>query len=82
MKCWDVHILTVLWVYMNTRRKLTGHKPFRLVYGIEFVMHMEYIMPSHYIVSFTGMENHTDLVEQLPQLMEFKEDIFLVRFNQ
>eukprot|EP00253_Pinus_taeda_P022855 PITA_22855 len=79
---WDVHVPVVLWAYKTTCKKLSGQTPFRLVYGIEAVMPMEYIMPSLQIATFTGMANHESLEEWLAQLMELEEYIFLVRFHQ
>lgn len=52
---WDVHVPIVLWAYRTTCKKLTGKRPFRLVYGIEAVMPMEYIVPSLHIVDLTDM---------------------------
>lgn len=43
---WDMYVPTVLWAYRTTCKKLTGQTQFRLVYGIEEVMPMEYIFPS------------------------------------
>ena len=55
---WDVHILAVLWAYKTTCTKLTGQTPFELVYGVEAVMPMEYIMPSPHIATLSGMVNY------------------------
>jgi len=68
-------------VYETTCKKLTGQTPFRLVYGVEDVMPMEYIMPTLCIVAFTGMLDCGALEEQLAQLMELEEDRFLARFH-
>lgn len=46
MNYWDVHMPAVLRAYGTTCKKLTRQTPFRLVYGIEAVMPMEYIVPS------------------------------------
>jgi len=41
-----MHVPVVLWAYRTTCKKLTGQTPYRLVYGIEAVTLMEYIVPS------------------------------------
>ena len=42
---WDQKIHTVLWDYQTTYKKLLGQTLFRLVYGQEVVMMIEYIVP-------------------------------------
>ena len=65
-----------------TCKKLTGQTHFRLVYGIEAVMPMEYIVPSLRIVALIGMTDHRALEESLTQLAELEEEIFLAGFHQ
>jgi len=60
---WDVLVPEVLRAYRTTCKKLTGQTPFRLVYGIEVVMPMEYIFPSLCIVALTRMVDHRALEE-------------------
>jgi len=61
---------------------MTGKTPFRLVYGIEVMMPMEYIMPGLCIAAFIEMVDHGALEEWLAQLTELEEDRFLARFHK
>ena len=79
---WDLCVPIVLWAYRTTCKKLMGQMPFSLVYGVEFVMPMEYIMPSLHIAVFTGMIDREALEERLMQLTKLEEDRFLVGFHQ
>lgn len=72
----------MLWTYKTTCKKLTGKTPFILVYGVEVVVPMEYIVPTQCIAAFTIMENRKALEERLVQLMVLEEDRFLAGFHQ
>lgn len=69
-------------VYKNTFKKLTSKTPFQLVYGIEVVMIMEYIVPRLCIASFIGMAYCGALEEWIAQLTELQQDRFLAGFHQ
>jgi len=62
---WDAHIPVVLWAYRTTCKKLTRKTPFRLVYGQEEVMPMEYIMPSLRIAVVTEIADRNVMEEHL-----------------
>jgi len=72
----------VLWAYRITYNKLIGKTSFRLVYGVEAVMPMEYILPSLCITTLTDKADHEALEERLVRLMELEEDHLLAGFHQ
>ena len=55
----------MLWAYRMSCKKLTGQTPFKLVYGMEAMIPMEYIVPSLCIVTFMGMADRGALKERL-----------------
>ena len=52
----------------------------KLVYGKEVVMPMEYIVPSLHIVAAIGVADEATLKERATQLVQLKEDRFIVGF--
>ena len=61
---------------------MTSHTPFRLVYGQEAVMPMEYIAPSLKISTFTDMDDLDMMKERLEKILELEEDRFVAGFQQ
>jgi hypothetical protein len=55
--------------------------PFKLVYGLEVVVPMEYLVPSLRIVAFTNMDDISVVHERLSQLVKLEEDRFITGFH-
>jgi transposase InsO family protein len=79
---WNLRVPTILWAYRTTCKKLTMQTPFKLVYGLEDVVSMEYLVPSLRIIAFIGMDDTRVFQERLAQLVELEEDRFITGFHQ
>jgi hypothetical protein len=55
--------------------------PFKLVYGLEFVVPMEYLVAILRIVAFIDMDDTGVVHERLAQLVELEEDRFIAGFH-
>ena len=62
---YDLNILVFLWAYYTTCKRLIGQIQFKLVYGKEVVMSMEYIVSNMHIAATTCMDGEAALEEQL-----------------
>jgi transposase InsO family protein len=79
---WDFRVPTILWAYRTTCKKMTMQTPFKLVYGLEAVVPMEYLVPSLRIATFTDMDDTGIVQDRLVQLVELEEDRFISGFHQ
>jgi hypothetical protein len=66
----------------NYMKKLTGHTPFKLVYGQEAVVPLEVLIPSLRIAAITQMTERGTIQERLNQLLSLEEDIILAGFHK
>jgi hypothetical protein len=78
---WDLRFPTMLWDYRTTCKKVIGKKPFRLVYGQEEIIPMEFIVPILHIVVITELSNSRVVEERLSQLVQLEEDQFVEDFH-
>ena len=66
----NLKILVVLWDYRTTFKQMIGQTPFKLVYGKQVVMPMEYIVFSLCIIAATGMDYAEALEERIAHLIQ------------
>jgi hypothetical protein len=65
-----------------TCKKLTGHTPFKLIYGQEATVPLEFLIPILCVASIAQMIEHKMIQERLHQLLEMEEDQILAGFHQ
>jgi hypothetical protein len=81
MNDWDLRVPTILRASRTTCKKLTMQTPFKLVYGLEAVVPMEYLVPNLRIATFTYMDDTCLMQDRLGKLVEMEEDRFIAVFH-
>eukprot|EP00253_Pinus_taeda_P030245 PITA_30245 len=76
------HANRTLEAFNKVMENALNKTPFRLVYGVEAVMPMEYIVPSLCIAILMAMTDRRALEERLVQLAKLEEEKFLAGFHQ
>jgi hypothetical protein len=79
---WDLKVPAILWAYRKTCKKSTGHTPFKLVYGQEAIVPLEFLVPSLRVATITQMIERGAIQERLNQLLSMEEDRILAGFHQ
>jgi hypothetical protein len=79
---WDLRVPIVLGAYRTTCKNLTMQNPFKLVYGLEAIVPMEYLVHSLRILAFKDMDDTGTIQERLAQLVKLEEDQFIAGFHQ
>jgi hypothetical protein len=67
---------------MTTSKNLTGQTPFRLVYGQEEVMSMEFIVPSLCVAMITDLSEFWWSRGEISKLVHIEEYCFVIGFHQ
>ncbi|KAL3680009.1 hypothetical protein R1sor_022965 [Riccia sorocarpa] len=79
---WDASVPSVLWAMRTAYKATTNHTPFHLVYGIEALVPMEFIVPTLRI-STEYQLNHEDMMNRrLKELLELEEKREMAFENQ
>jgi hypothetical protein len=79
---WDLKIPTVLWAYRTTCNNLTRYMPFKLVYGQEAVVPLEFLVPILRVAVITHMIERSVVQDGPNQLMIMEEYRILEGFHQ
>ena len=70
---WDDKVHAILWAYRIAYKKGTEYTPFQLVYGLEVVVPIEFVVPSLRIACLMRWDDQKSLEERLMNLNRLDE---------
>ena len=70
---WDTKLDSILWSFRTAFKVSTGMTPFKLVYGLEAVVPMEFVVPS-LRVSAEKLPSDLSVKHRTRYLMQMEED--------
>ena len=71
---WDEKLDSALWSFRTAFKVTTGMTPFRLIYGLEVVVPMEYVVQSLRVSSQDKMSPELSVKHRKRYLMQLEED--------
>lgn len=71
---WDTKLDSALWSFRTAYKVTTGMTPFRLVYGLEAVVPMEFVVPSLRIAIQNRMSPEASVKHRQRYLLQLEED--------
>ncbi len=73
-KEWDTKLDSALWAFRTAYKVSTGMTPFRMVYGLEAIVPMEFVVPSLRIAIQHKLSDEDSSVFRQEQLLQLDED--------
>ncbi|KAL3692578.1 hypothetical protein R1sor_006229 [Riccia sorocarpa] len=70
---WDASVPSVLWAMRTAYKATTNHTPFHMVYGVEALVPMEFIVPTLRIAIEYSLNAEEGIQERLRQLLKLEE---------
>ncbi|KAL3699575.1 hypothetical protein R1sor_017597 [Riccia sorocarpa] len=72
---WDASIPSVLWAMRTTYKATTNHTPFHMVFGVEALVPMEFIVPTLKIATEYNLNLEEMLQRRLKELLQLEESM-------
>ena len=71
---WDTKLSSALWAFRTAYKVSTGLTPFKLVYGLEAIVPMEFVVPSLRVAMTEKLLPEDSVENRVDQLMQLEED--------